>query len=227
MNCAWGRCSKVQRGTIRNLSKSQWWAFFWTSALFTAWFWMSLLKQDQIYGQNNDSDLGSLSDISHWSKDWICPHTRNFPSNAIRTIQLGNIFLLSFLETNFSVLGAGDNKSNFPQTRMLQMLDSRLASVQPQLTRYLSDRMVWVGELSKMSACCASECGFNSKDTTTSERNPSNRSCHASLGSNFFFCIQLLGACAIYRQEESKQGRKEINITGCQLQADTVLSILM
>lgn len=77
--------------TIWNLSRSQWWASFWMSALFTAWIWMSPLKQDQIYGQINCSDLGSLRDVWHWSKDWLCPHTRNFPSNTVRMIAPGNL----------------------------------------------------------------------------------------------------------------------------------------
>ena len=66
---------------------------------------MSPLKQDQIYGQNNCSDLGSLSDVQHWSKDWLCPCTRNFPSNTVRMIAPGNLFLLSFLDTDFGRLG--------------------------------------------------------------------------------------------------------------------------
>lgn len=113
-----------------------------------------------------------------------------------------------FLRDKFQWAGAGDNRSNFPQKRMLQMPDSRPARTWPQLTSYFSDRMVWVGEL-KNEHVFFFWMWIHSRNTTTSETNSLNRDRHVSLCSSFFFCIQLLQTCAIYRQDESKQGREE------------------
>lgn len=145
-SCAWGRCSRAWGGTVWNLSKSLGEHF----------------SEHQLFSQHG-SEWVPLSKnrfmartITQTSDLWVICNTDIkigfvltqgiFPQIYKNNSAWQDTF---FLRDKFQWAGTGDNRSNFLQKRMLQMLDSRPARTWPQLTSYFSDRMVWVAELNK------------------------------------------------------------------------------
>lgn len=214
--CAWGRCSKAWGGTIWNLSRSSGEHF----------------SEHQLFSQHGSEWVPlsktrfMASTITQASDLWVICNT----DIKIGFVLTQGIFLqiyknnsawqgiFFFLRDKFQWAGAGDNRSNFPQKRMLQMLDSRPARTWPQLTSCFSDRMVWVGELNKKRACVL----LLNVDSLKKQQHLNDKFFKSRPPPSLFAPVSSFAFSSykhvlyIGRTKVNKEGRKEINITGCQ-----------
>lgn len=93
--------------------RSQWWAFFWMSALRSTVLNKFPLSKTRPFAQT--LHLWVRSNTDHRLD--LSSH-KDFPSYTVRTALLGNIFLLPFLRDKVQWAGAGDNEPFSTETNV-------------------------------------------------------------------------------------------------------------